>query len=315
MATVSLDIDSDEGYKDESVLRELYIEEDMTQNEINEFFDTTSAQYWINKFGIEKDDPYSSEPRIPENELQYMYWDRGMSQSEIAEEFDCTQSLVHILMDECGMDTRDFEEIPEPPTSEKRLEEMYIEKGMGTRTISGELDCSRNRVSYWVDRFGIEKHNSGNREITEKVVDDIIDMYKSGMTQKEISDNLEVDQTTVSYWLGEEDVEIRNKAGFGSVNMTERGEEVKSTYEKEVADKLYNNEVNYQYEKKLSEIDYIPDFVVNGDIVEVWGIKNDKRYDSRRKDKVSTYQDLGYNVFSVFPGTIEEDVDKVINNV
>lgn len=88
-------------YRDRDELYTLYVEEDMGQSEIADFYDVSQGTIskWINKHGIK--------PLLQDREyLQRKYHQEGLSLSEIADDIGCWKGSVAKAMDRFDIDRR-----------------------------------------------------------------------------------------------------------------------------------------------------------------------------------------------------------------
>jgi len=101
---------SDTEYRDESVLRELYEERNMTIYEIGNLFNVSGSTIstWLKKNGI----PSSDRRHNPDAEyndpdiLKELYQNEGLSTHDIAEEFGVSSGAIHHALVSMGIDTR-----------------------------------------------------------------------------------------------------------------------------------------------------------------------------------------------------------------
>lgn len=313
-----------EAYKDKEKLRQLYIEEDLSYSEIAEemgLSGASSTQYWCNKFNLNKDRSQylKKDPDVKKDKLRKLYWGEKLSQSKIADKLGYEQTTIGNWLREYGIETRGAGGVQEPDFDKKEFEKLYVENGLGLRPISDKLDVSRNTLKRWRNRWGIEPHNPGNTNRTHKIDSKIIKYYvEDGLSQAEIAEKLdiEVHQSTISKWLNDLKVNTKNKAGWGQLVETNRGETVKSILEKRTADWLHKNNIDYKYEPRLSETSYVPDFKVGDILIEAWGVTQSDDYDKRRREKIKTYESIGFDVVSIFPKVSDrQGVDEALSDV
>ena len=295
-------------HKDKEKLQELYISENLTQKEIGEKLGVhkNTISYWINKHNISKDkSAYNQDsPPVSEEKLRNLYWGEKLSQSKIADRLGYKQATIGNYLREYGIETRGPGGVQEPNFDREEFERLYIDEGLGIKSVSEELGVGRNTLIRWRNQWDIKAHNTGNKK-REKVDDaKIVRLYvKEGLSQAEIAEEIDVDvnQTTISSWLDDLKTNTRNKAGWGQLIETDRGEVVKSALEKRVADWFYEKNIDYEYEPNIDGTRYVPDFQVGDRLVEVWGIRQLDQYDRRREEKINTYESLGFEVISVYP--------------
>lgn len=109
-------ITADSPLRDEDELRELYLDQRLSQKEIAKQLDChkSAVLRWLDRFGIETRDiseangvPADS-PLRDEQRLRELYVDRRLSQKEIAERLDCGRSTVSERLDKHGIETREI---------------------------------------------------------------------------------------------------------------------------------------------------------------------------------------------------------------
>ena len=104
---MSVETQSSHGYgdhpwRDREVMKELYYDKDMTQEEIAEHLGCGdgTVNRWVHNHDLEVRKIGSENTKIREVDLGKLYWEDGMSQSEIAELCDCSVGLVSKQMKE-----------------------------------------------------------------------------------------------------------------------------------------------------------------------------------------------------------------------
>lgn len=93
--------------------------------------------------------------------------------------------------------------------------------------------------------------------------------------------------------------------GWGRTCLTDRGEIVRSSLEREVADFLYDEGIDYEYEPEFYG-PFRPDFVLRESAiaVEVWGVTGDDDYLHQRALKERWYAHVGPPLVSIEPEDI-----------
>ena len=108
-------------------------------------------------------------------------------------------------------------------------------------------------------------------------------------------------------------IELLDKLGInlGLFYFDHKEQLFRSSYEFKVFSILHHNNINYEYEKLKVE-NFIPDFYIKKDnlIIEVLGYLGDESYDKKTKEKIQTYEGLGYK--TIF---IEVDEKRVNNSI
>lgn len=142
----------------------------------------------------------------------------------------------------------------------------------------------------------------------EKAVAD----YESGLNAVEVGEKQGVSSNMVLTRLREAGVEIRD-GGWPRKVDTKRGEKVRSYYEKQVADWMFTHGIDYEYEPEGFG-PYTPDFVVDGTVVEMWGVTDSPGYDERRRTKEKFYASRNITLISVEPddiGSLDERIERL----
>jgi len=100
-------------------------------------------------------------------ELKRLYHEEKLSLTKIADMFGCSQQSVSRAFDRCGIGKRTAKEQQELQNKKKResrgyidenkLRELYCEKSMSMSEIGEIFNVHGKTISYWIDKFGIEK--------------------------------------------------------------------------------------------------------------------------------------------------------------
>jgi len=144
-----------EPWQKETVLRELYVEENLSQAEIADRFGVSdsSISNWIRKHDIDTDPDY---PWWDEYRLRELYWEQEMTLREIAEKWDTHVNTIYNAMKRIGIDRRRESHADFPWQDEETLRELYFEKGLSQQQIADRYNTSQPVISDWFLKFGIE---------------------------------------------------------------------------------------------------------------------------------------------------------------
>lgn len=95
-------------WRDREIMKELYYDKDMTQEEIAEYLGCGdgTVNRWVHNHDLEVRSIGSENKKVRSVDLGKLYWKDGKSQSEIAEQCDCSVGLVSKLMKEQGIPVR-----------------------------------------------------------------------------------------------------------------------------------------------------------------------------------------------------------------
>lgn len=147
-------------------------------------------------------------------------------------------------------------------------------------------------------------------------VEAAISDYQDGLTTHQIAEKQGVSDVTVRNRLHNEGVDLERSPMAAYNYETVNGEQVRSSYEKKVADWLAEHGIEYEYEPDFPG-PFTPDFVVGDNlVVEVWGW-NSEEYQNRRQRKSDWYDENGYSVIDVDPvgSSITTEIEQVLVEV
>ncbi|MHA2503514.1 MAG: hypothetical protein ACXAE3_11670 [Candidatus Kariarchaeaceae archaeon] len=109
---------------------------------------------------------------------------------------------------------------------------------------------------------------------------------------------------------------VKEPRSFGVMSETDKGDTVRSKGEKKVADWLYSNNIEYEYERKITLPDgstILSDFYLReSDIfVEYWGMagadnETGEKYRERKEEKKILYEQHGYKLMDIYPHHLYE---------
>lgn len=143
-------------YQDESILRELYVEEDLTQEEVGERLGVagTTISNWVRKLDISKD---RGDTGPPAAELEELYWEKDMSLQEISDRYDTGAPTVYRWMDRRDIPRRPGPQTDHPYHDEDVLRELYFDEGMSQMDIADTFEVDPQTIRYWFDNHDIER--------------------------------------------------------------------------------------------------------------------------------------------------------------
>lgn len=151
-------------YRDEQWLREQYVEQQRSRNEISEDLDChpMTVGRWLKRFDIEvrsKTEHLLSDPRLEDPDwLRERYFDDGWDQSDIAEECGCHTSTVSNWFTRHGIeDQRSGSKLPDERLDDPQwLREQYVQQEKGMIAIAEECGCGPSTVRNHLLNHGIE---------------------------------------------------------------------------------------------------------------------------------------------------------------
>lgn len=163
---------SDERLRDKQWLREKYVEDQLTTDEIGELVDVagSAVQSWLHRHGIGTRSPGEAQriktaEGLKDKQVMYdLYHRGGLTTHEIADHFDVDQHTVVNWMDKHGIE-RSMRTQKDPATPDKLrnpewVREKYVEEKMNITAIAELCDVTRGCVSDWMDIHGIESRGA-----------------------------------------------------------------------------------------------------------------------------------------------------------
>lgn len=156
-------------WRDAEKLRELYVEDRMSESEIADEFDTSGSviHRWLTRHEIptRNQDRYfrGDNPWRDESTMRQLYLDEGLSTYEIGERLGCSYQTAHDWLTRHGIKTRKSpaqkKEVDCPSRSE--LEQKY-NSGLTTAELAAEYSVCQQRVWQWLADYDIERRPPAN---------------------------------------------------------------------------------------------------------------------------------------------------------
>lgn len=178
---------TDKSWQSEERLRELYVAEGMTMEQVAEELGCSgvTVSKWLTRFGIKTRYQTSGNDCgwRDRQTLERLYFNEGLTTHEIAERLDCSQSVVVKWMRKHRIEARSTADYHEEQwRDEDLLEEMYVEKSMSLSEIADEFGCSRSLVGRYVRRHEIKRPETFTSFYTdasgyERVIGSLKDEY------------------------------------------------------------------------------------------------------------------------------------------
>jgi hypothetical protein len=112
-------------------------------------------------------------------------------------------------------------------------------------------------------------------------------------------------------------VEVSKKLGFNTSSQlkTPSGNIVKSTYEVILDNFLYLNDLDYEYEGKISDnYNYLFDFKVEGFYIEIWGLRN-KEYNKTKLLKEAVYESENLSLIGLDRKLFKKSLQEINNEL
>lgn len=311
-------------HRDLDYLRHLANDHGLMQKEALEYVtcsSRTTLRKWMNKAGVD----YRYKYEIPEDQLREWYCEQRLTVGEVAEKVGCSILAVRNRLENYGIEIRgpgmDLLENPEEADlryrDEDYLRQKYHTDGLSKAKIAEECSVSRGTVQRWLNRHGIESRSLSEAhtlryERVERSYHDhdlLRELYvEEQMTQREIAEYFGVTITPIQRQMDQMDVDLRYAGAHGRTYETERGEYVRSSHERQIADWLYENGIDYQYEPNL-DAKMVPDFLVGGVFVEYWGMLNREDYRERMEEKQAMYETMDVELLNLYPDDLDSLAD------
>ena len=207
----------DAPWRDEEILRELYVERGMTTVEVgNELgcADVTVSN-WLKKFDIEVAPSVAeANPDVPDaardpDLIRELYVEQDMSVLAIAGEIGCSDTPIRTVINEHGMEKR------RPWRDEQTLRRLHLEEELAPGEIANELGCSFQTVTRWIGIHDIPQKRYYPR--TARFLHDEEDLRERyvgrEMSVYDIADEAGCTSKTVCNWLARHDIEARSIKG------------------------------------------------------------------------------------------------------
>jgi transposase-like protein len=226
---------------DSDWLYEQYIEQERSTYDIADELgvNRNTVSSWLDRHDIEKRGDTDAFGKKAVDELKDRDWlyqqygERERSTYDIADELNVVKTTVCEWMRRHDIEFRSpSQRVSDgditPLTDEKWLREQYEEKQRSKTDIAEELNLSVTAVSSW-----IQKHEIDARSVSEsraegdtKPLHDSDWLYEQYIEQErstyDIADELDIDRTTVSNWLGKHGIETRGDTeAFGAEPVEE----------------------------------------------------------------------------------------------
>jgi transposase len=203
-------------YRNKQWLREQYVEQEKTPEEIAEMCNSDQPSTiikWIQRFDFELrvESPYE---RLHSKEwLHREYYRKARSGGELSDELGVAQSRVYAKMDEFGLKRRTLSEAKSYGKTQllhdkEWLRKQYVEHHRTKKDIAQICECAWSTVSRWIDRHDIEEPEHRQAEYNRLQSEEWLREHylEKGMTQREIADELDCCIQTVSRWVDRHDI-------------------------------------------------------------------------------------------------------------
>lgn len=251
--------DEDNKYRNETVMRRMYIDKEMSVTEISNKLDChhSTISKWLARHNIQTRTPSDVSHRLIQKEvekndqpydnveyLKHLHNEENMSVIEIARELNCSEQTIRTRLYKFGLiDDEEKDEItldqinidyPEdvPWRSEELMRKLYYDYDLTWRKIAEILDCSTGTVSNWIDKHEIETGNDIKRPSNLELRKMYVENHLSGPA---IARKLEVRSSTVYEWLREANIEVRGTGDYTHETLDNQDELEELYIEKELS--------------------------------------------------------------------------------
>lgn len=305
------------GYRNGEILNHLYKDHDLLQNEISDVFNCskTTIKTWFNKNDISVN-RYKYE--MPEEELKMLYVEEERSMEDIAEYYGCSYLAVRNRIENYGIEKRKSGELASPNNTDYResevLTKLYYDEKMSLQEISDKYSVSYGTIKHHfekngIDRRGLSKAHKIRYSKQDKPYRDketVETLYKEEMmTTREIADYFDVSQICITKALKDYNIEPRYAGAGGETYETKDGNYVRSSGERKIVNWFVRRNIDYNYEPNI-DISPVPDFKVQGSIIEYWGMVANEEYRERMADKIDKYNEAGIEVVDLYPSDLDD---------
>lgn len=188
-----------------------------------------SNQSTLNEFGgsdtngqVGESDPGDGKLYRNEEWLREQYCENELTQKEIAGLTNVTRHTISNWLERHDIERRSLSETKtegnlEKLADEEWLRKQYCENGLGQREIAELADVSKQAVSTWMNKHGIDRRSTGRQADgdTEPLKDEewLREQYcENELSQREIADKLGVSAVTVGNWMRRHEIESRSPA-------------------------------------------------------------------------------------------------------
>lgn len=292
---------------DRSVLVELYETKQLSTSDIGKQLGVKGQTIcvWLRRDGIKVRPsdtrfergmaPGNKMPIPAKDELLELYMVKSLSLKDIGGVYGVSAHTAGSWFSTHGiavgrLSRKLYERGIEFPTKDE-LSDMIHDQRLSYAQVAARYGVDQSLVPIWLDKYGIERHKTWHDlRNNPKDVAEMHALYDEGLSLIEIGQRYGVGKGPVKLLFLANGIEIRKDGWQGKRFETRRGELVRSTYERRVADWLYDQCIDYTYEPPLPFSNHgSADFFANGWYIEIWGVIGSKEYAARREEKRAGY--------------------------
>lgn len=161
--------DAERPWRNEALLRELYVTQRFNTYEIADRFDchSSTVREWLDRFDVPRRGPNGSPQEVNYKNRSWLeseYLQKERSAYEIAEEVGVASNTIYSWLEKHGIERRAAaSEVDEdtPYTDREWLETEYTENGRSSSEIAEEVGVHAATVRTWLHRHGISVRDEG----------------------------------------------------------------------------------------------------------------------------------------------------------
>lgn len=308
-----------------AVLTKLYVTQELSAASIGAIFgvQAQTVRKWLADEGIRVrqtqlvsnlgKEPKNKIPVPPKQDLTDLYLDQALSTAEIGLIYGVSSKVVIGWVKLYGMpvgrlNKKLYERGLQFPTKDE-LSDMIHGQRLSYAQVAAKYGVDQSLVPTWLDKYGIDRHETWhNLHNNPTDVAAMRALYDEGLSLTEIGQMYGVGKGPVKLLFLANGVEIKKDGWQGKRFETKRGELVRSTYERRVADWLYDQGIDYDYEPPLPFSNHgSADFFANGWYIEIWGVIGSKEYAARRDAKRTGYTLSGVPLIEIPAHGFDQD--------
>jgi|GEM_PF-6520700 len=245
-----------------------------------------------------------------EAELRKLYCEDRLSTREIGKRYDVAHITIRRWLTKFDIPVRpsgsglDHRGVEAPSRAE--LHRLIHQEFLTYKEVADRYAVDLTAIPLWLDKHGIERQDARVSQFKggppSRDINVIADRYLGGDSASVIAKDLGyASKTSVLNMLRAAGIERRKEGWNQRRYTTDSGFEVRSIYEKRVADWLSDHDLLYEYEPSLPECRCRADFLSNGWYVEVWGVHSNERYRKQKQRKLEIYRSNGLSLIEILP--------------
>lgn len=265
--------DIEKPWADEDVLEHLFIEQELTPDEISERLGCvkSTVNRWIRQHNLRELKDNETRPWQKEETLYNLYIEQELSGDEIAEKLGCHSSTIFSWLRRFGISRAESG----PWQNKDLLKHMYKGREMSVTEIADELGCNHSTISNWLAKHKIPTR--GRPDVTHQLFDEeVVDEDDEPYNNEELLRQLYVEERKT---ISEMVTELGCSSGIIYFNLArydiERDDEIDMTdIESEIPDEYPWRDKSLMRElyvdKRLSQIKIADIFSCSNATISEW---------------------------------------------